>query len=171
MTWQIMGGVLVCASTTLLGLHLGGAGRRRTKDLLEFKKSLILLKSQIDFAIYTLPQAFSHIGDRTAAPFDKFYEHLAVQLDEGGADAATVWENGLQSLKYSNLTKEDLDGIAILGASLGHMDANVQINSIDMVIAGIDESLSALAADAPKTAKMYRGLGVVSGLLITIVLL
>ena len=160
---QIIGGALIVAATTMLGIHMGQAGSRRTRDLMEFKKSLILLKSQIDYSIYTLPQAFSHIAERTAPPFNEFYAKLA--------ENPSSWEQGVSELKSSNLSKDDIANIALLGMSLGQMDAGVQINSIDMVIAGIDDSLAQLMQDNPKNTKMYRGLGVVSGLLITIVLL
>ena len=171
MTVQIIGGALICLSTTLLGLYMGGAAARRSKDLMELKKSLILLKSQMDFAIYTLPQAFCHISGRVAPPFSEFYAKLAKELENNKADAATVWAQGIEGLSRTNLSKEDLDNFGILGMSLGHMDVTVQINSIDMIIAAIDDSLTQLRTDGPKTTKMYRGLGVASGLLITIVLL
>jgi len=171
MTLQILGGIIICTATTLLGLHLGGAGARRTKDLLEFKKTLILLKSQINFAIYTLPQAFHHISQRAAPPFDQFYTDLANELETGQMEAQAAWTTAVDKLKQSSLSKEDLANLQMLGASLGHMDAVVQINSIDMIITGIDDSLQQLLTQNPKNAKMYRGLGIVSGLLITIVLL
>ena len=153
---------MVCASATLLGFYFGGAGARRTKDLLELKKSLILLKSQIDFAIYTLPQAFDHIANRVDAPFDSFYRQLA-----GAPDG---WCEGVGRLK-SNLNKDDLENLSLIGASLGQSDVLVQTNSIDMVVGLVDDTLGLLAIKNIKDAKMYRSLGVVCGLLITIALL
>jgi stage III sporulation protein AB len=170
MTIQITGAVLICAATTLLGFHIGGAGRRRSRDLMEFKKSMILLKSQIDYAIYTLPRAFSHIAQRSVPPFDSFYEKLAADIDDG-ADASASWNENITNLKDSNLHKDDLSNFALLGTSLGHMDKDVQINSIDMIITNIDDTLTRLLTENPKNSRMYRGLGIVSGLLITIVLI
>ncbi|MDR2166337.1 MAG: stage III sporulation protein AB [Clostridiales bacterium] len=170
MTLQIAGGLLIIAATTLIGWDFSARGARRVRDLTELKKSLILLKSQIDYSIYTLPQAFSHISPRVAAPFDEFYAKLAKDV-EGGADAASAWVSAVHSLKNSNLDKTDLENFAILGMSLGAMDSGVQINSIDMVITNIDDSLKRLLAENPKNSRMYRGLGIVAGLLITIVLI
>ena len=172
MTIQILGGLLVCGATTMLGLHIGAAGRRRAKELTEFKKSLILLKSQIKYAIYTLPQAFSHIVEKVDAPFANFYQNMADELEGGTNTAACVWAAEVSnSLKSNNLNKEDLENIATLEIALGQMDAQVQINAIDMMLVSIDETLANLAKENPKNAKMYRGLGVVGGLLITIVLI
>ena len=168
---RFVGAGFVVVSCSLLGWQLAAIGGRRVKDLMEFKKSLIMLKSQIDYAIYTLPQAFNHIAERVAPPFNAFYSEVACSLDEGNVDAATAWEQGLTALAGSHLNKEDLESIALLCFSLGHMDAAVQLNSIDMLIAAIDESLVRLNAENPKNAKMYCSLGVLGGLLITIVLL
>jgi stage III sporulation protein AB len=171
MIMRFVGAGCVIAASSLLGIHMAKAGSRRAKDLVEFKKSLILLKSQIDYAIYTLPQAFMHISQRVAPPFDLFYGELSQSLGEGKTDAATAWEQSLAVLKGSHLAQEDLENIALLCFSLGQPDAVVQLNSIDMLIAAIDENLNKLNAENPKNAKMYRSLGVISGLLITIVLL
>lgn len=159
---RIVGGILVCLSTTLIGIYFGGAGGRRSKDLLEVKKSLILLKSQIDYAIYTLPQAFANISERVSPPLDDLYRQLA--------EAPDSWSYEILRLK-SNLHKDDLENISLLGASLGQSDGDVQINSIDMVLATIDDTLSQLTNKNRTDVKMYRSLGVVSGLLITIALL
>jgi stage III sporulation protein AB len=159
---RFLGAGFIIASCSLLGMHMAKAGSRRTRGLMEFKKSLLLLKSQIDYAIYTLPQAFMNISQRVAPPFNDFYAKVSQDLSEGSADAPTAWEQGLVALEHgknSHLNKEDIESIALLCFSLGHMDAQVQLNSIDMLIAAIDESLTKLNAENPKNAKMYRSLG------------
>lgn len=172
MTMQIFGGAFVCIATTVMGMHMAKAGARRMTDLTEVKKTLILLKSQLDFAIYTLPQAFGHISERASPPFSSFYAGLASELqDSAGQDAGVAWANAIERLTSTNLNKDDLANLSTLSMAIGQMDVQVQINSIEMIIASIDEALTKLNADNPKNAKMYRGLGVISGLLITIVLL
>jgi len=171
MIFQIAGGAIIIAATTLLGLHFGGMGVKRAKDLMGMKKSLIMLKSQIDFAIYTMPQAFLQIASKTQPPISNFYTQLANKLENGEVDIADGWEQGVAGFSKSHLHKEDMENIAMLGTTLGAMDCDVQINSIEMLIATIDDTLAKLSAQNPKDAKMYRGLGLISGLLITIVLL
>jgi len=168
---QIAGGATIVVATSLLGWHFGGLGAKRARDLLEFKKSLIMLKSQIDYTIYTLPQAFLHISERVVPPFDIFYTKISQELEDSRGDISTIWGQAVSRLRFSYLHKNDMDNIALLGTSLGLADVDVQINSIDMVITTIDDTLTKLGVQNAKDAKMYRGLGVVAGLLITIVLL
>ncbi|MCL2855003.1 MAG: stage III sporulation protein AB [Defluviitaleaceae bacterium] len=163
MLMRILGGGLVCLSATLIGWYIGGSGGRRAGGLMELKKSLILLKSQIDHAIYTLPQAFGNISHKVAAPLDGFYKRLAEKPDS--------WADEALRLSGSNLHKDDLANLSLLGASLGQGDTLVQINSIDMVIAAIDDTLNQLTVKNRSDTKMWRSLGVVGGLLITIALL
>ncbi|MCL2753006.1 MAG: stage III sporulation protein AB [Defluviitaleaceae bacterium] len=170
MILQIAGGVIIITATTLLGLHFGSMGAKRTKDLMEMKKSLIMLKSQIDFAVYTMPQAFLHIANKTEQPISDFYAGLANKL-ENGISVEVAWQESVDDFYKSHLHKEDTQNIAMLGTTLGAMDAGVQISSIDMLITTIDDTLAKLNTQNPKDAKMYRGLGIISGLLITIVLL
>ena len=171
MIFQILGGIVVIGATTLLGLHFASLGARRAKDLMEMKKSLIMLKSQMDFAIYTMPQSFLHVSRRVSPPFSAFYAQLSKRLEDGEVSICDAWEQGVEMLSKGYLHREDLENIAALATTLGAMDVDVQLNSIDMLIANIDDTLAKLGTQNPKDARMYRGLGIISGLLITIVLM
>ncbi|MCL2354207.1 MAG: stage III sporulation protein AB [Defluviitaleaceae bacterium] len=168
---RYIGGALVIGACSFLGVHIGNQGKRRNKDLLELKKSLIMLKSHLEYAIHSLPQAFYLVSERVNNPFDDFYKNMAEKL--GGADAniTAIWNEGINELKQGHLSKDDLGGLDMLGSALGQADVASQTNAIDMLLLTIDENLKTLHVESAKNSRMYRGLGVVSGLLITIVLL
>ena len=79
MVFRILGGILVFAACGLLGLHMSNRGAARARQLAEFRQSLLMLKSEIEFAAYPLPQAFAHIAQRTR-DFADFYSELSHRL-------------------------------------------------------------------------------------------
>jgi stage III sporulation protein AB len=168
---QIAGAVLVCTATTLWGFNMAARGAKRAKDLMEFKNTLILLKSRIEYAMHTLPQAFLYISERTSPHFAAFYAQISNDLERGKTDAGSAWAQGIAALAQTCLSKDDMQKISMLGPSLGNMDKMVQLDAIDMISKGIDATITELNKENPKNARMYRGLGVVSGLLITIILM
>ena len=170
MAIRILGGILICASCGLLGLYMGHRGVVRAKHLMEFKQSLLLLKSEIEFAVYALPEAFVNVSNKAGENLRDFYTNISRRL-ENKADLANVWEEGLKELKNSNLTDEDLEAIRSLGKSLGSIDAEIQIKAIDMTIMALDDILIRLNAQNVKDGKMYRRLGLLGGMLITVILL
>jgi len=169
--FRILGGALVCLSCTLLGIYVGGRGTRRHTALAEFKRSLLMLKSEMEYAIYPLHKAFINISNRTGRPISDFYKQMSEKLLARDKDLGGIWTEGMEVLSTSSLAKEDIDTIAVVGRALGSIDASVQLASIDMTITAIDDAINMLNEENAKNGRMYKSIGIVSGLLITIVLL
>ena len=165
------GAALVVGACSLLGVYIGGGGKRRRVDLLELKKTLIILKSNLEYALQSLPCSFYLTGQRASQPFVDFYKKMAIELEEAKDDIECIWAKGVDGLKDSHLSKGDLEELHMLGSSLGQMDVTAQIKAIEMLTLSIDENLKTLHVENGKNQRMYRGIGIVSGLLITIVLL
>jgi len=168
--FRIIGGALVCVACAALGLYMSNKGMIRARQLTEFKQSLLMLKSEIEFAAYPLPLAFAHIAGRFAG-FADFYETLSERLADKHMGIATAWGKGLTEFDNSYLKPEDLQAIGGLGAALGSIDSAVQLKAIDNMIADIDEILARLAEQNLKDSKMYKQLGLLGGVLIVVVLL
>ena len=171
MIFRILGGILVCAACGLLGLYMGNRGVVRARLLAEFKQSLLMLKSEIEFAAYPLPQAFANISQRTSNGFASFYESLAAKLTDKEMSLTIAWENELLKLRNSHLAAEDLQAIDGLGGALGSIDSAVQLKAIEMTITDIEDILARLTVQNAKDGKMYKRLGLLGGALITVVLL
>ena len=171
MIFRVLGGILVCGSCWLLGLYMGNKGIARAKALTEFKLCLNLLRSEIEFAARPLPLAFSHIAQKAGHAFSDFFTGLSEKLSDKGADLTTAWDDGLKGMKGAGMTQEDIRAIAGLGRALGSIDKAAQIKAIDMVSMTIDDILMRLNAANAKDGKMYKKLGLLGGILITIILL
>ena len=167
---RILGSILICASCGLLGLYMSHRSIIRARHLTEFKQSLLLLKSEIEFAAYALPQAFANVAQRAGGSFANFYTGLSQRVEDK-VSLADAWEIGLKELSGSHLTQEDLESIRGLGKSLGSIDAEVQVRAINMTIIAIDDILARVNEQNTKEGKMYRRLGILGGVLITVVLL
>jgi len=168
---RFIGGLLVCASCALLGLYMGERGVRRADLLLEFKHTLLLLKSEIIYAIQPLPQAFESIANKTHGPFAEFYADIAGMLTKKQTPLEEAWKIAADKLCQTSLAKTDIGLMGGLGRSLGKIDADIQLAAIDMLVIELDSIVSRLNADNAKNVKMYRSLGILGGLLITVVLL
>ena len=171
MIFRIIGGVLVCLSCGLIGLYMGSKAGARVQKLLEFKRTLLMLKSEIEFAIYTLPQAFNNISGRTVPPFSTFYAQIGHEVANKEMSLDTAWTAGLKNLSTTQLIREDFEMMDGLGKALGNMDVQIQLRAIDMTVNIIENTVVGLNAENAKKAGMYRGLGILGGLLITVILL
>ena len=170
MILRIAGAILVCAASAGLGIYMGQRGIKRADMLLEFKRTLLMLKSEIEYAARPLPQAFENIAQAAMPPFDGFYRAVAAGLQSKQAvDAA--WQEGMDGLSGAGFAAADISLISAAGRNIGGIDQAASLAAIDMAAAEVDTNMTRLAAENVKNVKMYRSLGILGGLLIVVVLI
>jgi len=171
MILRVIGGALVCASCALLGLYVGDKGLRRGALLQELQRTLLMLKSEIEYALYPLPQALKKVSERAEKPFAEFYSSVSTQLASKEMSMAEAWATNTALLGQTQLHNEDLVVLDNVGRALGSIDVAVQTSAIDLAIVDLEHKIKRLDEENAKNVKMYRGLGILGGLLITVVLL
>ena len=172
MAIKIAGMLLTLASSTALGLYLSSLPTLRQQDLREIKKALLILKSEIEYIATPLPQAVANIAIRINAPISKLFECFAdsLKLNPEGETAYRLWLSAIETTKEGSfLKKDDLEIIGNFGKTLGYLDKQMQVDSINFTIDYIDSQVGQLQENNEKTQKMYRSLGVIGGILLLVV--
>ena len=85
-------------------------------------------------------------------------------------DAGKAWESSID-IANCNLNKEDKDVIKGLGKLLGKTDVDGQISQLNLINNFLDTQIKQAEAEKEKGEKLYRKLGVISGLIIVIALI
>lgn len=167
---KLAGAALITASGTALGLYYAGLDSLRAQELLEFKKAFLILASEIEYISTPLPEAMTHIAERTTGNTSSFFACCAEKLSEGSGETAyQLWASAVEARrKCGCLTPEDWDVIEAFGKTLGYLDKPMQLNSIRFTTDYIDGKTASIQGD--KSKRMYRSLGVLGGLLLAVVL-
>jgi len=93
-------------------------------------------------------------------------------LDRGSADIYTVWTKTLRENAAGNhLKQEDWEWLTNFGKTLGFLDKDMQLNSIDLTVSYINGKTEVLALQSEKNQKMFGSLGILCGMLTVIVLI
>ena len=168
---RIIGAVIVIGASAIAGVYYGNLETYRMRDLLEFKKALTILRSQIEYARTPLPEAMLAIAVRVRESVGKVFEMCAELLEhERNEKVAHIWAAAVDQYKDALfLTQEDTDQLKDFGAQLGNMDSEAQIMNISMLIDYIDERTALLNQSRDKNKKLYRSLGILGGALIVII--
>ena len=172
MLLRFFGSAAVVIGCVGLGFYYSAKEGFRTAELLAFKKALLILSSEIEYVRSPLAVACANIAARTGSLtgliFGLFSEFLTVN---NGETAYQLWIKATNSIKEkSYLTPKDFEMIEGFGKTIGYLDKNMQQNAIDYAISYIDEKAVALQISSEKNKRMYRSLGLIGGLLITVVL-
>lgn len=168
---KIIGGACIIGATTAYGFLLSRNVRTHLLELKEINKLIFLLKGEIIYNRTPILEAIVLVAERLSEPMK------SIMLDFAGQDIADIrlqdiWESSLtKGLKDTELTKEECERFIALGSSLGLNDIQTQQNALDVYSHELNIEIEELAKQLPMKQKLYRYLGLLGGIVITIVIL
>jgi stage III sporulation protein AB len=167
-----MGALVIGAAGAALGYYYSNLEKYRIQDLLEFKKAMLILSSEIEYMRTALPEAAGHIAHKTDNPVSDVFSCFAVLLENNGPNTSyQLWTQALErQKKRSFLAEEDWVALNGFGKTLGYLDKQMQLNAIRLTVDYIDAKVTLLQTGSGKNERMYRSLGVLGGLLVAVVL-
>ena len=172
MLLRFIGALAVMLGCAGLGLYYSARESFRTGELQELKKALLILSSEIEYMRAPLGVACASIAKRTDGIISGLFPTFAEKLiSSEGETAYQLWAASLAGTKGKTfMAAEDLAVLDGFGKTLGYLDKLMQQNAIDYAVGYVDEKVSTLQAQGDKNKRMYRSLGVITGLLITVIL-
>jgi len=168
---KIIGMILVFISSVGIGFSLGYMYKRRITELVEWKKSMINLKNEINFSLTPLPEAFETVGKRFDNYIGKFLLSLSNILSENSGMSMTKLkdEELKELLKDTCLNEKDINNIIEFVKTLGLNDKESQLSTINLHIETIQEEIKNAKKDEEKNSKLFRTLGVLAGIFIIVI--
>lgn len=169
---KIIGCIFIVCSCSGMGMHFSKELRNRINDLREIKKIIYLLKGDIRYAHTPLPEAVQALSIRHEGKYKNFLAVIAKRLQElGGVSFYTIWKEAVEKeLNNTSLTSKDLKALSVLGESLGYLDKDMQINTLELYIEQIEADIHELSRSVKEKSYMYNALGVMGGIFIIIIM-
>lgn len=170
---KLIGSLIVIASTGIMGFYYGDIFYRRVKQLTSIQYAINLLEAEIVFTSTPLSEAFKNVANKTKEPINKIFEYLSMRLmDKEVTDVQSAFFEALKKNKgelYFN--KEEVEVLASFMSALGASDVEGQKKNFNITSKKL-ESLEKLAEESRrKNEKLFRYLGVCTGMLIVIILI
>lgn len=133
---------------------------------------MFLLRGEIKYSTTPLPEAFSTIAKRTKAPFSDMLMSVSERLSS--KDSQTIkdiwYEESEKWLLETKLDGTEKDRFMSLGDNLGYLDKEMQLSNIDLYLEQLEEDINVLQKAVSSKCKLYRSLGVMAGIFITIII-
>ena len=170
---KVVGCVLVIISCSGMGLYFSECLKTRIEELVELKKIIVLLRGNIRYANTPLSEALHSIAMRNQGDFSSFLQWVSSQMEEmSGNTMAEIWELGVKKyLKNTALSKMDCEELIQFGKSLGYLDKEMQLGTIDLYIASLETEIEESLKCSRQKIYLYNSLGVMGGIFITIILI
>lgn len=169
---KILGGAMVIFSTSAYGFLMSRDLQKRLLELKEIKKIMFLLKGEIGFGMTPILEAAGNIAGRCGSVMGGILREL--EAHNGvvkNSSLGDIWKNVFEKgLCNTHLSEREKERLVSLGDSLGLMDTQTQINALEAYMDELDTSIEELSKILPTKTRLYRSLGVMLGVIITIIM-
>lgn len=140
----------------------------RVKELICIKAILNIFENKIKFTQSPLEEIFEIIAENcTENNIKNIFQILAQNKN---TSIRKSWENTI-SIAETSLNDEDKKILMDMGKSLGTTDVDGQVSNIKITSTFIDKQIEKAEKEKEKNVKMFRTLGIVSGIAIIIILI
>jgi stage III sporulation protein AB len=155
-----------------MGLYCSNELKTRLNDIRELRKLIVLLRGDIRYGNTPLPEAISSIGRRHEGNFKGFLIRVSDRLNERSANTfSQIWKDSVETeLKNTSLNKKDKSALIQFGDSLGYLDKEMQLNTLDLYLTQLEEEINDLSKTAKEKTYLYNTLGIMAGIFISIIL-
>lgn len=159
---------LVFLIAFLLGNIISKRYSLRLNELKDFKNALNIIESKIKFTYEPLPDIFLQTSRFLSENIAKIFINASKNMKDFTAEEA--WN---KSLEKSNtyLSKEDIENIKSFGKMIGKTDKEGQVNHLELTKTFIEIQIEKARKEEEKNSKLYKTLGLVSGLTLVIILI
>ena len=159
---------LIIVASSYIGILFSKKYANREKEIKQMKTGLNMFATKIKYTYEPIPSLFMEISNKIGGNIGNIFSLAATRMKEDTAGEA--WEKALDEVN-NNLSKEDITILKNLSKLLGETDIEGQISQIEVVNEFLTSQLKNANEERRKNEKMYRTLGIVTGLTIAIILI
>lgn len=163
----------VFGASTFIGYTIANRYRTRVNEINDLLFALEIFETKIKYTYDSLGTSFLYIADILKTKIYRIFYVTAEEIRENKNDSAgECFKRVVDDEKiFLALTKEDIDILKELGVSLGQTDMEGQVKNIRLVHDSLKKQLTNANDEKNKNFKLYRNMGMLSGLVIIIILL
>jgi stage III sporulation protein AB len=169
---KLTGGVMVVISCSMMGFIIAGNFKYRPKTLRNLQVALSMLETEINYGHSPLPEALKSISKKCEKDVAELFVITAKNLSSrNGLTANEAWEKSLKDFYINSyITDNDYEILMAFGKYLGSTDKQNQIKNIKLTLDNLRQQEITSIEEKQKNEKLWKYLGVLSGLMILLLL-
>lgn len=169
---KILGSVIVMISASIMGFYYGDTFYKRVKQLRAVQYAFNLLEAEIIYTSTPLGEAFKNVADKSNQPIKGLFENISELLSNKKLyDVQSAYKEAIK--KYAKelyFEKEEMEVIASFINALGNTDLEGQKKNFNITSKKLEGLEKTAEEKRQKNEKLFRYLGVCTGMLIVIIL-
>ena len=170
---KISGSALILGASFYFAYYYNGQMKKRIADLNQLILILEQIKSEMDYGLSTLPEAFENMGRGKDSTFSRWIEGMTEKMQKRGETTFfQVWNESLVFLyRESALCKQDIEHIRPLGKVLCGGDTKQSFCMLDRIRNDLQSEVDNLTRQDDKQEKVVLTISMFCGFLLLICLI
>lgn len=170
---RLLGAGAVITAGTAIGFSMERELANRVKSLREIEHITDILKAEIRYAGTPLQEVFRGTAERVEAPFSDMLREAADEMElRDGKTLGKIWGDCILRLPGdTGLTQADKREFSHLGERLGYLDGQMQIRTLERYKEELEREQKEAEADYRQKVRVYRCLGFLGGVFLTLLLM
>ena len=160
--------ILIFSSSTYIGILISKQYSNRVNELKEIKLALNILKTKIRFTNEPLYSVFKEISSSSKGNVSNLFKNMSESLKNNSAKVS--WEQGIEN-EILAIKKQDRQALKSMGKLLGKTDLDGQISEIELTESFLETQILDAEKEKDKNEKLYKTLGMVTGVGIIVILI
>lgn len=156
--------ICICA---YLGICKAKTYEIREKELKRIKSSLSFFKSKIEFTYEPIQEVFEQISKSVYLHKDNIFLRTTEHMKS--LDINSAWNESIE--ENENFNSEDKEILKMFGKLLGKTDKSGQLSEIEITQEFIEKQIEKAEQEKIRNSKLYKTLGIISGVGIVIILI
>ena len=154
--------------SSYLGILKSKSFEIRVEELKKIQSSLNMFKSKIEFTYEPIKDIFEEISAVIYLNQSNIFQNTVLEMNH--FDSSQAWYQAID-ITPNHLNREDKSTLKMLGKLLGKTDKSGQISEIALSETLIEKQIEKAEQERNKNTKLYKTLGTVLGLGISIILI
>ncbi|MCP3032982.1 stage III sporulation protein AB [Halobacillus sp. A1] len=169
MEW--LGALIVLVATTWVGFDAASKFKKRPGQIRQWKSALQMIEAEMVYSQSSLWDVCEKLSKVLPSPICYFFSSL-VNGKSTCTDFSELWTSELRKQWFWNaMAKSELDILIQFGNTLGQHDLDQQQKQIKLTLHHLDLQLNEAIEVSVKHQRLARGIGVLSGLLVVLLLI
>ena len=139
--------------------------KNRVLELNKFQNSLVMFKSKLEYTYETIKEVFTD----TSQVIYENKNNIFIDTLNNDKEIYISWNEAIDNAK-NDFTVEDKEIMKMFGKLLGKTDIKGQLSQIELTQKLIEKQIEKAEFEKNKNSKLYKTIGIISGIAICIIL-
>ncbi|TFB23833.1 stage III sporulation protein SpoAB [Filobacillus milosensis] len=170
MKW--IGAILILFTCTWVGVDIARNYSRRPKQIRELLHALQIMEAEMVFGQEPIQTVLHKLSKQLTPPLSYIFYDISEQLITSHLSLQDIWEQTLnRNWNHTSMKDKEKEIVIQFGQTLGIHNLEQQQKQIHLAKVHLQHELNDASEDEKRFSNMFRALGVLSGLLLTLIFL